>query len=222
MTEFHGRFPGGFAWMARPDEFMERSSTAFAENGRVWLIDPVRSEGVEDEVAALGKVAAIVMSVGWHDRDVDWYAAMYGVPVYAHASLRLVDVHSPVERIQDRVPNSPLHAIPCGGRGLLKWWGETAIWWPEHRALVAGDALGTASYFVQPGEQVAVHPFRRLSPPVALRSLPVERLYVGHGRSLATDAAAQVQRAIDNAGRDVPRALWYSLTSTAGFFTGRR
>src|SRR5205823_6938976 len=118
-----------------PGELMQRSSTALAADGRVWLIDPLRARGIEEQVAALGQVAAVVMTVGWHDRDVDWFAALYGVPVYAHPSLRLVGVRSPVERVERQVPDSPLHIVNCPGRGLLRWWTETAIWWPEPRAL---------------------------------------------------------------------------------------
>ena len=211
----HGRFPGGFGWQARPDELMERSSTALVHDGRVWLVDPLRADGVDAEIRSLGTVAAIVMTIGWHDRDVDWFAALYGVPVLAHRRLRLIDVRSPVERICSAVPDSPFQVVDCSGRGLLGLWTETAIWWPEQRTLVTGDCLGNSAYFVAPGERLAVHPIRLLSPPNQLRDLPAERLYPGHGTSVEQDAAAHILHATDTATTDRPRAWLHSLRAAA-------
>jgi glyoxylase-like metal-dependent hydrolase (beta-lactamase superfamily II) len=221
MAAIHGRFAGGFSWQANPNEFLERSSTALAADGRAWLVDPTRADGIGDEIAALGKVAAIVLTIGWHDRAVDWFAALYGVPVYAHPSLRILDVKTPVQRVQGVVPNSPLRIITCGGRGVLAWWTETALWWPEQRTLVTGDAIGTASYFVQRGQRLTVHPLRRLSPPVELRELPVERLHPGHGRSVAEDVAPQLRAAINDARSNLPAAWWHSAQATLAHFTGK-
>ena len=214
VPRIHGRFEGGFGWHARPGEFMERSSTALAHDGRVWLVDPLRADGIDAEIEALGTVAAVVMTLGWHDRDVDWFATLYGVPVFAHASVRFVDVRSPIERVASVVPDSPLQFVECGGRGALRPWAEAAVWWPEQRTLVTGDCLGNASYFVQPDERVAVHPVRRLSPPVQLVGLPVQRLYPGHGTSVDGDAAAHIHHALDTAMTDLPSAWLHSFRAT--------
>lgn len=214
----HGRFAGGFGWTPYPDEFMERSSAAFAQDGRVWLVDPLRAPGVERELEALGRVAGVVLTLAWHDRDAGWYAARYGVPVYlsGHLERRLLpaDVRDRTQPAGDRVPDSPLHLIEAGGRGLLAWWREIAIWWPERRTLFAGDTLGTVSYFVRPGESLAVHPMRRLSPPYQLTELRPERIFCGHGIGIA-DGPQQPPRPASTAGPErlegATAALQYAL-----------
>ena len=218
----HGRFDHGFAWMPRPRSLMEQSSTALAEGGRIWLVDPVRDAGLEEALQGLGKVVAVVMTIGWHDRDVGWFATLYGVPVYAHRSLYVLPhVKTAVERVDEAVPESPLRIIPCGGRGVFGAWRETAIWWPEQRTLVTGDSLGTASYFIQPGQEIAVHPLRRLSPPFELRDLPAERLFPGHGRSVHQEVAPQIARAVDRARRDLASSWLRATRALLRRYTGR-
>ena len=222
MLRIHGRFAGGLSWQPAPGELLERSSTALGAEGRVWLIDPLRASGIEDQIAALGKVAGVVITFGLHDRDADWFAARYGVPVYGHPSLRLAGVRSPVVHVEGRVPDSLLLIVTCPGRGPLRWWRETAIWWPEMRTLVTGDAIGTAAYFPLPGREVAVHPVRWLSPPIELRPLPAERLHPGHGRSVTSGAAQQIARALDRARKELASAWWHAFKTAARYYTRRR
>lgn len=191
----HGHFDGGFSWQARPGEFMERSSTALAAGGRVWLVDPMRAAGLEAAIARLGKVAAVVQTVAWHDRDVAWFAHLYGVPVHVprgqeRTSERLDGTE--VTPADGAIPDTPLRFIPVGGR----LWREAVVWWPDRRVLVAGDTLGSAAYFLQPGERLGVHPLRRLWPPERLLPLRPERIHVGHGLSIAGGAAAALEHAV--------------------------
>ncbi len=211
-----GRFDGGFAWQAHPGEFMERSSAALVEDGRVWLIDPVRAPGLEDEIGALGAVAGIIMTLGWHDRDVDWYARRYGVSVYARRGGGRMLITSPVQRVERDLPGSSLQLLDASGQGLLALWRESAVWWPERRVLVTGDALGNAHYFVRPGERLAVHPVRRLSPPWQLAALQPERIYVGHGTPVVERASEALARALRTARPALAAAWWHSLLSTLG------
>jgi hypothetical protein len=218
----HGQFDGGFAWQPRPDHFMEQSSTALVHDGRVYLIDPLLADGIDQEIKTLGTVAAIIMTVGWHDRDVDWFAALYGVPVYAYRRLIRGLVRSTVQHLEGEVPGSPFRLIDCSGRGVLGWWTESALWWPDASTLVTGDCLGNATYFTPSGERLAVHPIRRLSPPNRLYELPVERLYVGHGTSLESGASAEIQRSIDAAPSDLPRGLLRSARTALRSLTRSR
>ena len=199
----HGRFGGGFGWAARVGEFLERSSAVFAEGGRVWLIDPLRADGLDDELAPLGKVAGVVITTAFHDRDVAWLANRYGVPVYYPRNLLRIDLDARVEWVEGRVPDSPLELVPSNARGLLSFWRESAVWWPEQRAMVVGDGLGTADYIVRPGERLAVHPLRRPSPPVEWLALRPERLYVGHGRSLVDGTSAALEGAVRSSRREL-------------------
>ncbi|MGH2351533.1 MAG: hypothetical protein ACRDI2_26325 [Chloroflexota bacterium] len=218
----HGRFAGGFGWIAQPGEFMERSSTAFAHQGRVWLIDPVRAEGLESEVDALGTVAGVVLTLDRHDRDVAWLASRYGVPVYYPRHLPKIRLAARVEYVEGRIPESPLQVLHSDGRGLLGWWRECAVWWPEHRALAIGDTLGTASYFLRPGDRLAVHPLRRLSPPTELLTLRPERVYGGHGPSVSEEASDAVAHAIRTARPELLPAWWHSSLIALRRATGKQ
>jgi glyoxylase-like metal-dependent hydrolase (beta-lactamase superfamily II) len=192
----HGAFDGGFGWIPFPEELMQRSSTAFAAGGRVWLIDPLRAPGLESRLAALGQVAGVVVTFAGHDRDAAWFATLYGVPVYLPRHLPPLRFDARVERVAARVPDSPLQLVPCSGHGLLGWFRDTAVWWPERRALAIGDTLGTGPYFLLPGERLAVHPVRRLQPPTELLTLVPERIYGGHGPSVSADAPAALTEAV--------------------------
>jgi hypothetical protein len=197
-ARIHGRFEGGFGWSAHPGELLERSSTAFADGGRVWLIDPLRAGGLDAELQALGTVAGVVVSYVGHERDADWFATYYGVPVYVprHLPLRPLGLKSRVEQVEARVPDSPLQLVPSRGRRLLGWFRDTAIWWPQHRALAIGDTLGSAAYYLLPGERLAVHPLRRPQPPTELLTLLPQRIYAGHGTSVTEGAREALQEAV--------------------------
>jgi hypothetical protein len=212
----HGRFERGFGWMPEPGTLMDQSCTALAFDRQVWLIDPLRMPGIEDELEALGKPAGIVMTIGWHDRDVDWYAARYGIPVYAAAHLRAVLVRSDVRRVVGTVPGTPFQLLDVSGRRMSGFWTESALWWPAEAVLVTGDALGSASYFVPPpdsagtagtagaaGSQLGVHPVRRLWPPIQLRALKPRRVFPGHGRCVESDAARALGRALEDSRKNV-------------------
>ena len=195
----HGRFENGFGWMAEPNHYMQRSSTALAHDGKVWLIDPERAPGIDAKIEALGKPVAIISAVGWHDRDVDWFAARYGVPVYGASWLRNKLYRTPLIRVDRKIPDSPFELLNTSMRGAFRWWTESAVWWPEERLLVTGDCLGTAVYFAPEHEKLGVHPISRLSPPRTLAGLAPRRIYCGHGQSVQEGAAEALQRALSAA-----------------------
>lgn len=218
----HGRFPGGFGWMPHPAEFMELSSTAFAHEGRVWLIDPLRADGLETELAALGKVAGVIITSVQHDRDVAWFANLYGVPVYCPRHVKGVRLNAIVEQVEGRVPDSPLQLLPSNGRGALAWLRDTAVWWPEVGALAMGDTVNTASYTIQSGERLAVHPFRRFSPPTELLTLRPQRIYSGHGKSVTEGATPALDHAVRTAYSGRWAAQRHSLMTLLSYFRRRR
>ncbi|HLB04860.1 MAG TPA: hypothetical protein VJK66_07540 [Gaiellaceae bacterium] len=189
-----GRFcdelPFGFGWIASEPGFMQRASHALAAGGRVWLIDPVDVDGLDERVTGLGAPAGVIRLLDRHDRDSDALAKRYGVPLHVAAA--------------GSVPGSPFHVLRVVS---LPGWREAGLWWPEQRTLVVADALGTAPYFLGPGERLAVHPLLRLLPPRSLAQLDPEHVLCGHGEGLHEDAGAALHAALATSRRGIPRWL---------------
>jgi len=189
----------GFGWIAAEPELLERASHALRAAGGVWLVDPVAAPGVEERVRALGEPAGVVQLLDRHARDCALLAARLGVPHHRLPFGGVPDAPFEVRRVVD---------VPA--------WREAALWWPEERVLVCADALGTARYFLAPGELLGVHPFLRLYRPGALRDLAQclapGHVFVGHGRGIHGDEAALALReAVRRARRDAPRWLWHQI-----------
>lgn len=203
---------------------MQRSSTALSIDGRVWLVDPERAPGIADEIRALGTPAGIISTVGWHDRDVDWFASLLNVPVYGASYLNIRLFRTPMREVASVIPGTPLRVIDASMRGVFSFWREGAIWWPETRTLITGDSIGTASYFVGDGGPAGVHPLMRLSPPRALAGLDPLHLYCGHGPSLHHGAGVAVDRAVHTARSGLLKAWMRSIAprSTASPSTSPR
>jgi hypothetical protein len=181
----------GVGWIAAEPARMRRASHALADDGGVWLIDPVDGEGLGERLAALGEVRGVIQLLDRHPRDCAALAERHGVPL----------LRTPF----DRVAGAPFEPVAVVRR---RRWSETALWWPERGALVVPEALGTAPYYRAPGEPLGVHPLLRLTPPRALAGFDAERLLPGHGAPLeGPDVAAQVRRAVDQSRREIPRWL---------------
>lgn len=178
----------GLTWVM--DEAMARGAHALADDeGRVWLVDPVDDREAMERVAVLGQPAGVLQLLDRHNRDCAVLAERLGVPHH---------------RVPDAVPDSPfvVHRVI---RNRL--WREVALWWPQRRALVVAEALGTAPAFAV-GGPVGVHPMLHLLPPKGLRGFDPEHLLVGHGPPLhGPDVGEQVDRAIDHALRDTPKLV---------------
>ncbi|HEX2507634.1 MAG TPA: hypothetical protein VHK23_04865 [Miltoncostaeaceae bacterium] len=181
----------GVGWIAAEPAFMQRACHALAHGGGVWLIDPVDGDGLEDRIAPLGQVRGVLQLLDRHGRDAAALARRHDVPLLA----------TPFAR----VAGAPFEPIAVLRR---RRWSETALWWPERRALVVAEALGTAPYFPAPGARVGVHPALRLTPPRPLAGFDPERLLVGHGPPLlGGGVAAAVRSAIERSRREIPRWL---------------
>lgn len=177
-------FDGGFGWVV--DEFMARCSHALVVAGRVWVIDPVKAEGVEERIRASGEPAGVVQLLDRHKRDCAELATRLGVPHHV-------------------VPTAgvpPFELIPVRmGRG----WKEVALWWRERRVLVCGDALGTVDYFLAGDEPLGVHPLLRLRPPrKQLGGLEPAAILCGHGEGVFTGADTVLREALSTSRRRIP------------------
>lgn len=189
----------GFGWIAAEPELLERASHALVADGRVWLVDPVDGVGLEERVGALGEPAGVLQLVDRHPRDCAALARRLGVPHF-------------------RVPFAGIPGSPFQARKVLDvpGWREVALWWEAEGVLVCMEALGTATYFLAPGEQLGVHPALRLYQPGALRELAKRlaprHVLVGHGEGIHGDGtAAALARAVGGARRATPRWLRHHL-----------
>lgn len=185
----------GVGWIAAEPALLERASHALCTDGRVWLLDPVDGEGVEERVRALGEPAGVLQLVDRHARDCATLAARLRVP---HHRVPFAGVPG--------APFEPIAVLDVPG------WREVALWWPDERVLVCTEALGTGNYFRAPDERLAVHPFLRLYQPRALRDmarcLAPGHVLVGHGEGVHGEEAAPALRlAVTRARRETPRWL---------------
>ena len=176
-------FDAGFGWIV--DEFMQRCSHALVVDGRVWLIDPLDGEGVEERVRAAGQPAGVIQLLDRHRRDSAVLGERFGVR----------------RHVVPRQAVGPFSFIPIE---LGRLWSEVALWWPERRVLVAADALGTAPYFLAGEERLAVHPVLRFAPPrKQLGGLEPDVVLCGHGTGVLTDAGEALLEALSSARRRI-------------------
>jgi glyoxylase-like metal-dependent hydrolase (beta-lactamase superfamily II) len=183
-VRFCDEFDGGFGWIV--DEFLERCSHALVADGKVWVVDPVAGDGVEERIRAAGEPAGVIQLLNRHNRDCAALAERLGVPHHA----------------------IPLEAIPPFEFLTVVMnpvWKEVALWWPERRVLVCADALGTARYYRARKDRLALNPLLRPFPPRRkLSAVAPSRILCGHGEGLQEDAEAAVREALRTARRRIP------------------
>jgi hypothetical protein len=179
--------PLGLTWvLAEP---MERAFHALAADGRVWLVDPLDDPGLAD-ATELGEPAAVLQLLDRHNRDCAAIAERLGVP---HLM------------VPDSVPGSPFEAIAAL---RLPRWRETALWWPQRKALVVAEVLAGNPMHTGGEQKVGMHLFLRAWPPGSLRDYRPQHLLLGHGHGLhGAEAAAGVETAYARSRRDLPRVL---------------
>jgi hypothetical protein len=188
---FCDEFDGGFGWVV--DEFMARCSHALVVAGRVWVIDPVLGDGVEDRIRAAGEPAGVLQLLDRHNRGCAELAKRLGVPHHVVPS--------------GGVP--PFELIPIT---MSRWWKEVALWWPERRVLVCGDVLGTVGPFLAGDERLGVHPVLRLRPPrKQLGRLEPAAILCGHGEGVFDEADAALREALSTSRRRIPGQLASAL-----------
>lgn len=186
-VRFVDELEDGFGW--QEPARVRRTSHALAAEGRVWVIDPIEGEGVEERIHSLGRPAGVIQLLDRHERACEGFAERLAVPLQV----------APVS-----LPETPFVVLPVL---RSRFWAEVALWWPERRVLVCADALGTVPYFRAGSEPAGVHPLLRLRPPRALCGLAAEHLLVGHGEGLhGPETAAAVEEALQTARRRIP--LW--------------
>jgi hypothetical protein len=198
------RFDGGVGWIAYPEERMQRASHALVDGDDVWVIDPVDADGLDDLLADHGEVAGAVVLLDRHTRDAGAIARRHGVAVHRPAWMRGVDseVDAPVETLGNTVGSTDYAVHKLIDTPV---WREASLYHPEDGTLVVPESLGTAPYFLTGGEQFGVHPMVRFTPPRDLGDRAAERVLVGHGEGVMSDAAAAIRDTVANSRRRAPR-----------------
>ncbi|HEY8628033.1 MAG TPA: hypothetical protein VIL56_06935 [Gaiellaceae bacterium] len=190
MTRFCDETDWGFGWIDAGR--MQRTSHALLAAGRVWIVDPVEADGVDDRIRALGEAGGVIQLLDRHSRDCAAFAARLGVPHYV-------------------VPLGRLDGVPFEFLLVRKgrFWKETALWWDEERVLCVADALGTIPPFCAPGEVLGIHPLLRPIPPrKRLGGVSPRHVLCGHGEGVHGDQAESAfGEALSTARRRIPRML---------------
>ena len=177
--------PAGLTWVL--DEPMQRASHALVADGRVWLVDPTDVPEAMERVAALGEPAGVIQLLDRHERRCPKNAERLVVP-----SLRLPKA----------IPGSPFEVVSVLS---VPRWREIALWWPELRALVVAEVVGTGPFYRGSDQPAGIHPFLRLHPPSSPRKYAPAHLLVGHGAPVHGPAAAEaVSVAYERSLRDIP------------------
>ena len=197
------QLPFGFSWS--PEETLTRTAHALDTGDGVWLIDPVDVPDAIERARALGPPAGVIQLLDRHNRDCAEVADRLDVP---HL------------RLPDAVPGSPFEVI----RVLeVPRWHEIALWWPERRALVVAELIGTNHIFRLGDGPAGVHPVLRAVAPGALRGYRPEHLLVGHGPGVHGPlAAAALQDAYDRSRKDLPKLVLRVPEMAKGAIATRR
>ncbi|GAB3322268.1 hypothetical protein EI982_01480 [Haloplanus rallus] len=200
------RWDGGVGWIAYPDERMQRASHALVGDDGVWVVDPVDAPGLDDLLAELGDVAGVAVCLDRHERDAGTVAARHDAPVYIPEWMDGVapSFDVPVERFGAELGDSGYRVRRVRDASLPPW-QEAALYTDE--TLLVPEAVGTASFFRAGSERLGVHPMLRPIPPRrALADFDPERVLVGHGEGVVTDAGDALRDALDGARRRLPAA----------------
>jgi hypothetical protein len=177
----------GVTWVEQ--NAMARAAHALVDGGRVWLIDPYENAEALAAVTELGSPAGVLQLLDRHNRDCTPIAERLGVPL---------------SRLPVEPTGTPFEVIPLISN---RAWREVALWWAAEQALVVAEAIGTAAAFAL-GRRAGVHPMLRLIPPRRqLSRVQPERLFVGHGEAITSEANAALREALAQSRRDLPRLL---------------
>ncbi len=204
-------------WIAYPDEKMERASYALTDSDRdgIWLVDPVDCDGLDELLRPRGPVLGVVIALDRHKRDAVAIATRHEVPIYRPTWMQSIDddLDGPVRALGGELGAT---GFELSKRIDNRFWKEVVLYRPSDATVYVPESVGAAAYFCVGDEPVGVHPMLRLTPPAELTDRPVERLFMGHGHPIGTDATEPLVSAIDTARQRFPGLLKQLLSSRLG------
>ena len=190
--------PGIHRWSVTDDRIGGVRSEAYAvvaEDGAVTLIDPLPID--ERALRKLGRVEAIVLTAGNHQRAAWHFRKLFSAPVWApEDAYGLEDTPDATYGAGANLPGG-LVAYHTPGPALSMY----ALWLERPRSVIFLSDLLThlddgTPRFVENQYQDA--PERtRMSIRRILAHLPIEVLCFAHGRPILRDGAAALRRALD-------------------------
>ncbi len=198
------RFDGGVSWIAYPEEEMERASHALVTEAGTFVVDPVDTSELDDLLSEMEEVAGVVVLLDRHKREAAAVARRHDVPIYLPSQLSGIagKLDAPIETFSGRLPGTDYRTVSVVDTPV---WREVALWNEREGTLVVPESVGTAEYFLAPGERLGVHPARRLLPPTnALEGLGPDRVLVGHGEGVMTDAESALADALSGSRKRAP------------------
>jgi len=194
--------PGLWRWTAHHEEWKkEVAAVAVESEAELVLIDPLLAGDQWKELqAGLGsRQLHVMLTIHWHARSAREVAARFnGVRVWAHSRNRAaVARRAPVTdvfRLDDELP-AGLVALAARPRS------EVLYWEPQHKALIAGDALLGDG---EKGDGLHTCPASWLPESASLEDLrgalrpaldlPVEMVLTSHGSPVLSDARRELAR----------------------------
>lgn len=191
---------GSLAWIADPEERMQRASVALAIDGGCLVFDPVDAEGLDELLASIGPVLGVCKLLDRHNRDTAALAARHGAPRLSASELGRSTAYPEIETREVY---------------RARRWRETAVWLKQRRLLVVPESVGTVPFFLaHADDRLGVHPLARFKPPrAALAGLDADTIAVGHGAPVVGGAAADLRAALIGARKDGPRALLTGISA---------
>jgi hypothetical protein len=194
-------------WIAHPDETGRRASHLLVGSDGVWLFDPLDIPGLDELVADYGELAGVAICSNYHARDADAIASRHDVPIYMPTWLTRLEgrFSSAVERCESTLGSSGFELFQYSP---LPGYDEAVAYRQRDGTLYVPDALGTAPFYTVDDERLACYGVIRLIPPRSFfEQFDPDRVLVGHGEGVFTDAEAALEDALAGARRRLPTAL---------------
>lgn len=186
---------GGISWIAYPDERGQRASHALLTEAGIWIVDPVDADGLDERLAQLGEVAGVLIIHDRHTRDASEVARRHDVAVHVPDWMNLVlkKLDTPAESVGSDLPgtNYTIHRLID-----TEDWEEAILIDETTNTMIVPEALSTLSSFQVNDNALGVHPALD-EPPRRLMDWNPDRILVGHGNSIHSEADTKIEEALE-------------------------
>jgi len=112
--------------------------------GRLVLIDPPGTSGSREEIEAIGRPEAIILTGKWHVRGAPRWAKEFGIPIAAHESAvdELKELGGTLDvALKDGDEYMGWRALYLSAESSNYRYDELAYWDPDSKSLAIGDLV---------------------------------------------------------------------------------